>query len=135
MGKLTKLQHHTLKDLRTPATEIQVKTGADLSARWMAWPVTGQGGGGAALASALNLDLDLDSYFKGSIDEEGYGRVRLQPLIYMDDTLIQLGYLGRDYRRGHEHEHELFQRSRHYEKKSSCVLAEGGPCEDCSATS
>ena len=67
-------------------TVIQVKTGGGMSARGMAGPVTGQGGGGAALASALNLDLGLDSYFKGSKDEECYGTVRLQPLIYMDDT-------------------------------------------------
>ena len=63
------------------ATEIQVKTGAGISAQGTAGPVTGQGGGGAVLASALNLDLGL-----GSIDEECYGEVRLQPLVYMDDT-------------------------------------------------
>ena len=57
-----------------------------MTARGLAGPVTGQGGGGAVLASALNLDLGLDSYFKGSKDEECYGRVRLQPLVYMDDT-------------------------------------------------
>ena len=67
-------------------TVIQVKTGAGMSARGLAGPVTGQGGGGAALASALNLDLGLDSYFRGSMDEECYGTVRLQPLVYMDDT-------------------------------------------------
>ena len=67
-------------------TVIQVKTGGGMSSRGMAGPVTGQGGGGAALASALNLDLGLDSYFKGSKDEECYVTVRLQPLIYMDDT-------------------------------------------------
>ena len=67
-------------------TVIQVKTGAGMSARGLAGPVTGQGGGGAALASALNLDLGLDSYFRGSKDEECYGQVRLQPLVYMDDT-------------------------------------------------
>jgi hypothetical protein len=63
-----------------------VKTGGGISARGLAGPVTGQGGGGAALASALNLDMGLDSYFKGSKDEECYGKVRLQPLVYMDDT-------------------------------------------------
>ena len=57
-----------------------------MSARGLAGPVTGQGGGGAALASALNLDLGLNSYFEGSLDEECYGTVRLQPLVYMDDT-------------------------------------------------
>ena len=57
-----------------------------MSARGLAGPVTGQGGGGAALASALNLDLGLDSYFRGSKDEECYGTVRMQPLVYMDDT-------------------------------------------------
>ena len=67
-------------------TVIQVKTGAGMSARGLAGPVTGQGGGGAALASALNLDLGIDAYFRGSQDEECYGSVRLQPLIYMDDT-------------------------------------------------
>ena len=58
-------------------TVIQVKTGAGMSARGLAGPVTGQGGGGAALASALNLDLGLNSYFQGSRDEECYGTVRL----------------------------------------------------------
>ena len=67
-------------------TVIQVKTGAGMSGQGLAGPVTGQGGGGAALASALNLDLGLNSYFQGSRDEECYGGVRLQPLIYMDDT-------------------------------------------------
>ena len=67
-------------------TIIQVKTGAGLSARGLAGQVTGQGGGGAALASALNLDLGLHSYFRGSRDEECYGRIRLQPLSYVDDT-------------------------------------------------
>ena len=55
-------------------------------ARGMASQVTGQGGGGVALASALNLDLGLDLYFKGSKYEECNGKVRLQPLVYMDDT-------------------------------------------------
>ena len=68
-------------------TTIQVKTGAGLSARGLAGPVTGQGGGGAALASALNLDRGLDKYFSGSIYEECYGRVRLQPLTYVDDIM------------------------------------------------
>ena len=53
----------------------------------LAGPVTGQGGVGAALASALNLDKGLDTYFKGSKDEECYGRVRLQPLSYIDDFM------------------------------------------------
>ena len=61
--------------------------GAGLSARGLAGPVTGQGGGGAALASALNLDKGVDSYFRGSKDEECYGRVKLQPLIFVDDLL------------------------------------------------
>ena len=68
-------------------TEIQVKTGAGLSARGLAGPVTGQGGGGAALASALNLDRGVETYFRGSKDEDTYGRVKLQPLIYVDDLL------------------------------------------------
>ena len=33
-----------------------------------------------------NLDLGQDSYFRGSKDEECYGTVRIQPLVYMDDT-------------------------------------------------
>ena len=68
-------------------TTIQVMTGAGLSARGLAGPVTGQGGGGAALASALNLDMGVDVYFRGSRDEECYGRVKLQPLIFVDDLL------------------------------------------------
>ena len=48
--------------------------------------MTGQGGGGAALASAQNLDMRLNSYFQASKDEKCYGPVRLQPLVYMDDT-------------------------------------------------
>ena len=47
---------------------------------------TGQGGGGAELASALNLDLGIDSYFSGSIDEDSYGKISLQPLTYIDDV-------------------------------------------------
>ena len=66
-------------------TEIEVRTGAGDSARGLAGPVTGQGGGGAAMASALNLDLAVDQYFRDSIDEDCYGTVRLQPLIYIDD--------------------------------------------------
>ena len=68
-------------------TTIQVMTGAGLSARGLAGPVTGQGGGGAALASALNLDMGVDEYFRGSKDKECYGRVKLQPLIFVDDLL------------------------------------------------
>ena len=68
-------------------TKIQVKTGAGLSSQGLAGPVTCQGGGGAALASALNLDRGLDMYFRGSKDEECYGRVRLQPLTYIDDIM------------------------------------------------
>ena len=67
-------------------TEIEVRTGAGVSARGLAGPVTGQGGGGAALASALNLDIGLDRYFKDSIDEDCYGTIRLQPLSYIDDV-------------------------------------------------
>ena len=67
-------------------TEIQVRTGSGVSARGMAGPVTGQGGGGAALASALNLDRGINSYFKGSVDEDCYGAIRLQPLSYIDDV-------------------------------------------------
>ena len=67
------------------STEIEVRTGAGVTARGLAGPVTGQGGGGAALASALNLDLGLERYFEDSIDEEYYGSVRLQPLAYIDD--------------------------------------------------
>ena len=67
-------------------TEIEVRTGAGVSARGMAGPVTGQGGGGAALASALNLDLELDRYFQDSIDEDCYGTIGLQPLSYIDDV-------------------------------------------------
>ena len=48
--------------------------------------LTGQGGGGAALASALNLDLGVKHYFEDSNDEDCYGSVRLQPLIYIDDV-------------------------------------------------
>ena len=40
-------------------TTIEVMTGAGLTARGLAGPVTGQGGGGAALASALNLDMGV----------------------------------------------------------------------------
>ena len=68
-------------------TVIQVRTGAGLSSRGLAGPVTGQGGGGAALASALNLDCGIDSYFHGSKDEDCYGQVRLQPLSYIDDLI------------------------------------------------
>ena len=68
-------------------TTIQVKTGAGPSARGLAGPVTSQGGGGAALASSLNLDKGLEKYFKGSKEEECYGRIRLQPLCYVDDIL------------------------------------------------
>ena len=67
-------------------TEIEVRTGAGVSARGLAGPVTGQGGGGAALASALNLDLGVDRYFKDSTDEDCYGTIRLQPLSYIDDV-------------------------------------------------
>ena len=68
-------------------TVIQVKTGGGgMSARGLAGQVTGQGGGGAALASALNLDLGLNSYFQASSDEECYGKIRLQPITYVDDT-------------------------------------------------
>ena len=56
-------------------TEIEVRTGAGVSVRGLAGPVTGQGGGGAALASALNLDLGVERYFKDSIDEDCYGTI------------------------------------------------------------
>ena len=43
--------------------------------------------GGAALASSLNLDLGVHSYFRGSTDEDSYGSVRLQPLLFVDDLM------------------------------------------------
>ena len=67
-------------------TQIEVRTGSGVSERGLAGPVTGQGGGGAALASALNLDIGVQDYFGDSIDEDCYGSVRLQPLIYIDDV-------------------------------------------------
>ena len=57
-----------------------------VSARGLAGPVTGQGGGGAALASALNLDLGIQYYFCGSVNEDCYGKIRLQPMTYIDDV-------------------------------------------------
>ena len=60
-------------------------TGARVTACILVWPVTGQGGGGAALPSALNLDMGVNNYFKGSLDGECYSRIRLQPLILVDD--------------------------------------------------
>ena len=68
-------------------TIIQVKTGAGMSARGLAGPVTGQGGGGAALASALNLDRVVDACIRGSKDEDCYDRVKLQSLTFLDDCL------------------------------------------------
>ena len=50
-------------------------------------PVLGQGSSGGALASQLNLDLNVNDYFKSSIDEESYGEVRLQPLMWEDDLV------------------------------------------------
>ena len=67
-------------------TEIEVRTGSGVTARGLAGSVTGQGGGGAALASALNLDRGINTYFSGSIDEDSYRAVRLQPLTYIDDV-------------------------------------------------
>ena len=34
-----------------------------------------------------DLDMGVDTYFRGSKDEECYGRVKLQPLIFVDDLL------------------------------------------------
>ena len=69
-------------------TEIQVQLGGGcMSARGLAGPCTGQGGSGAALASALNLDLGVNTYFCGSKDEDNYGKVRLQPLSFVDDLI------------------------------------------------
>ena len=76
-------------------TEIEVRTGAGVSARGLAGPVTGQGGGGAALASALNLDLGVDRYFNNSISEDCYGTIRLQPLSYIDDVSRSIQCEGR----------------------------------------
>ena len=64
---------------------ISVKTGAGLSEEEDAGPVLGQGSAGGALASQLNLDLGVGDYFNGSQDEEMYGVVRLQPLMWIDD--------------------------------------------------
>ena len=38
-----------------------------------------------ALASDLNIDLATNASFCGSKDEEGYGKLRLQPLSYVVD--------------------------------------------------
>ena len=67
------------------STEIEVRTGAGDSVWGLAGPFTGQGGGGAAMASALNLDRGVERYFCDSTDEDCYGTIRLQPLIYIDD--------------------------------------------------
>ena len=68
-------------------TIIQVKTGAGMSARGLAGPVTGQGGGGAALACDLNLDRGVDACIRGSKDEDCYDGVKLQSLTFLDDCL------------------------------------------------
>ena len=68
-------------------TRIQVRTGAGMSEEADVGAVTGQGAGGSALVSSLNLDLAVNNVFKGSKDEDYYGRVRIQPLIWCDDIL------------------------------------------------
>ena len=37
------------------------------------------------MASALNLDRGVERYFCDSTDEDCFGTIRLQPLIYIDD--------------------------------------------------
>jgi hypothetical protein len=49
--------------------------------------VLGQGSSGAGLASQRNLDEGVNSYFVNSVDEDVYGEVRLQPLLFVDDLI------------------------------------------------
>ena len=64
---------------------ISAMTGAGKTEEVDAGPLVGQGGVGSSLASQLNIDMAVDSYFRGSRDEECYGSVRLQPLLWQDD--------------------------------------------------
>ena len=66
-------------------TNIRVNTAVGMSDRADVGEVIGQGSAGGALASQVNIDKGLESYFKGSVDEMNYGRVRLQPLSFQDD--------------------------------------------------
>ena len=68
-------------------TKIRVRTGAGYTEEAEVGAVTAQGAGGSALISSLNLDLGVNDFFAGSVDEDFYGRVRLQPHIWCDDIL------------------------------------------------
>ena len=66
-------------------TRIAVKTGNGMTAEADVGEVIGQGTVGGALASQVNIDRGVERYFCGSRDEENYGTVRLQPIIFQDD--------------------------------------------------
>ena len=69
------------------STIIRVVTGAGVTEPKEAGEILGQGSSGAAIISQKNLDYHVNSYFSGSMDEEYYGEIRLQPLSFMDDLL------------------------------------------------
>lgn len=66
---------------------ITAMTGAGVTEPGEAGPVVGQGSSGAALVSQRYLDHTIDYYFKDSSDEDYYGELRLQPLLFQDDLI------------------------------------------------
>lgn len=68
-------------------TVLRVKTGVGTTEEGVAGEVLGQGSSGGALAGIRNIDKGIYDYFDNSIDEDVYGAVRLQPLIYVDYLL------------------------------------------------
>jgi hypothetical protein len=72
-------------------TRIRVKTGAGYTEWSDEGSMIGQGTGGGALVSQANLDKGIMDMFSGSVDEIGYGSVRVLPLMFQDDIMRVAG--------------------------------------------
>ena len=68
-------------------TVITVDTPVGKTEKAIVQEIVPQCSGGAALGSSLDLALGLKQYFKGSMDEICYGRIRSQPQAWQEDIL------------------------------------------------
>ena len=79
----------------------------------------------AAMASALNLDKVVDRYFCDSTDEDCYGTIRLQPLIYIDDLARSSTHLNSVRAGNMKFSSMAMEKQLQFHPKKSCFLVYG----------
>lgn len=96
-------------DQKALRTVITVRTEIGNTAEGEAEAVLGQGSKGGGLGSMLNLDDGVSDYLADCSDEDVYGSVRLQPLIWVDDVIRSAqGSSAREQEAEHEDPGDVF---------------------------